>query len=970
MNRRNFIANSSMAVGATLLNSETILSNSTVKVDSFETNQKPANAKFIWNSDKNIGRNLYGNFVKKVELNDAVKEAVINIFADTSYQIFINGEFINQGPLRFDPRFPVFDSLDIKSYLKKGENIIAVQSNYFGMKTYKSIQNEAGFVAWGEIKTGKQKISLHTDDLNWICLDANERKLFAPKNSFALNPIDVFDQKGELKNWKKTFVKSFSYNKPVICKDQNKWGEFSKRALPYFDFKPLRDIDLVHILPLKEDEDIYSFSSPIIDFYEDKFDHHIRVPFSTYIYSDKDQKVSVTRFWGEYWLNNESIESTEIYLDDHNGKIISQWELKKGWNYLFGSVNPYIDEVNIYLGFPKDSGVTIRSVKDLNATTYFNYIDTPSTDIFYSSIATRTEPFNENETLSEIGGWKKSSSKRAAMNSFFDYGWINFGYPKTNINNIKIEQLKLPLSDYPFGVNILFDLKYTHLAIPKLKLRGVKNAIIDINYGELLNNDKKHIKQMFNNPIGDKIFCSEDEIEYIPNSSRGFRYVSITIKNISSENITIDNLDFLSANYPLPEIGYLQTSDPMLDSIWKMCALTQKANVEDAYDDCVMRERGMYIRDTVIQYHNNLALSGDHALMKRCLELYAQSADETGKFRAVFPNTGNYTIADFCLNAIDGFKIYLEQTNDEAFINKVWPDLTKNMLWFDKLSEERADLLLDADWNSKKGIEGHYGGFHGDLGIKNNYLDIHGIHCMFSCNYLIALKKMREMAIQLKKNDYVSYCTPKIEKLTKNIQEKFWDEKKKCFADNLERTTYSAHANIFASLAGVIKDEEQLKLVKKHVSYELRSLFVNGFSPSEGVLISPSFCFYIFEGLYKLELYDTAEKLMRDGWGWCLMQGLKTAPEYFSFESGLSLCHAWSASPLYFLSKNVLGIDFVDPLNVNKINIKVKTNSLAYAVGAYPHPKGVIKVKWHKSENGNLVYDSIDVPQGVEYEIV
>jgi hypothetical protein len=107
---------------------------------------------------------------------------------------------------------------------------------------------------------------------------------------------------------------------------------------------------------------------------------------------------------------------------------------------------------------------------------------------------------------------------------------------------------------------------------------------------------------------------------------------------------------------------------------------------------------------------------------------------------------------------------------------------------------------------------------------------------------------------------------------------------------------------------------------------------------------------------------ETAENLIRQGWGWCLAAGLRTCPEYFRIES--SLCHAWSASPTYYLSRKVLGIDFPKPADMNTVAIKVETASVQSAEGAWPHPRGTIRVKWHM-EGRKRVFDYVKVPRGV-----
>ena len=93
------------------------------------------NAKFIWCDMEGRGRNLFAFFRRTFSIHSIVKSAQIHIFADTCYQLFINGIFIDFGPIRFDPRFPRYDTYDIADFLKPGKNVIAIKVNHYGCKT-------------------------------------------------------------------------------------------------------------------------------------------------------------------------------------------------------------------------------------------------------------------------------------------------------------------------------------------------------------------------------------------------------------------------------------------------------------------------------------------------------------------------------------------------------------------------------------------------------------------------------------------------------------------------------------------------------------------------------------------------------------------------------------------------------------------------------------------------------------------
>lgn len=974
MHRRTFVSRSATGVAASYFlpglwldaQSEDMLPQK-VKV--------PQSAKFIWINGWDTSRNRYVNFRKSFELSSLPTEATFSIFADTSYQLFVNGEFVEFGPVRFDPRYPVYDTHDLSKYLKVGKNCIAIQANYFGCKVYKSIANVAGMICWGSAKAGNQVIDLSSNPALWKVAEAKEHSAYVNKMSFALNPADLFIQKDEIKKWNSEELNDTSWANAVAVKDQKKWGELTARPIPFMAGNSVSIQAVSSLLPLDIKEDRYSFFRPIPQFFEEnqgKRNNSNRqyVPYYTYIYSEKDQQINVGRYWGENWLNG--VEQKSGVATRRMGVRINEiWTLKKGWNYLFGKVVPYFDILTHYFAFPTNKGIWVSAHKDKSSPVLFKVGRPCSDELFNKYLQNKPLPFAEGETLSEIGGWQDITAEDKAQSPIWEVSWDFYDAPLEKTPSVdELQGYVFKKDFYPNGFYLLLDLDYMHLVLPQMHLQGVKGATIDITYSErMLTEDKQFL--YFNYQAGDRVVCSEDELKWMPTHPRGMRYCALTVRNTPGD-VVLKNLNFRSANYPVKKIGAFECSDPLLNEIWKACARTEEIVMEDAYVDCASRERGMYLRDTIIQYHNNLVAFGDQALMRRCMELYCQSPDATGKFRAVYPNTGDYTIADFSLNALEGLEAYYRQTGDKSLIKTYWNAIVNNMKWFDQLADERpADLLLDAEWHIKRKIKAHYGGFHGDLGIVPNYLSIKGIHCMFSCNYLISLKAAKYLADEIGMTAYSTYASARIKILEKSIFDLFWDEAKGCFADNDKKQTYSAHASLFAVRAGVPLSEKQRSRVRNKVKMDLRSLFVNGHDPDSGVYVSPSFAFYIFEGLYLLDLPEVAENLIRQGWSVPLIKGIKTTPEYFHFRDNNSLSHGWSASPMYYLSKNILGVQFPKAPNMNVIVVDVKAGSdIYFAKGKFPHPKGVVEIEWHLDENGKRIFDKLAAPAGVSIQTI
>ena len=208
--------------------------------------------------------------------------------------------------------------------------------------------------------------------------------------------------------------------------------------------------------------------------------------------------------------------------------------------------------------------------------------------------------------------------------------------------------------------------------------------------------------------------------------------------------------------------------------------------------------------------------------------------------------------------------------------------------------------------------------------------------------------------------------TKRIEVLEKSIPAAFWNEEKGLFSDNTEMKYFSPHASLFAVRAGVVSDDK-LKIIRKTLKPLLVPFFKNGYDGFGGVAFTGSIAYYMFDSLYKAGMPDIAESCMKEGWGWFLAKGLKTTPEHFDL--GASQCHAWASSPVYMMGRYILGVNFDIKEGLNNVTLDVKTDGVKWAKGAFPHPLGEIEVQWHKDGGGEIVYDRISAPDGVNVKI-
>ncbi len=108
-------------------------------------------AKWIWDKDNLTQNNVWMCFNKKVNLNEAPKELIAEISADSKYWLYINGQtVVFEGSVKrgADKNSGYYDSVDIAPYLKAGENSICALVWFWGaQKNYSySSSGQGGFI--------------------------------------------------------------------------------------------------------------------------------------------------------------------------------------------------------------------------------------------------------------------------------------------------------------------------------------------------------------------------------------------------------------------------------------------------------------------------------------------------------------------------------------------------------------------------------------------------------------------------------------------------------------------------------------------------------------------------------------------------------------------------------------------------------------------------------------------------------
>ena len=156
--------------------------------------------------------------------------------------------------------------------------------------------------------------------------------------------------------------------------------------------------------------------------------------------------------------------------------------------------------------------------------------------------------------------------------------------------------------------------------------------------------------------------------------------------------VQIQNLRVLEERYPVPQRGTFASSDPLLDRIWQIGVDTLRPNMTDAYTDTPWRERGQWWGDAYVEFQVNRVAFGDTALLRRGLILMAE-AFNNGEPEALAPNGEGIRMLDYGMLWVQALRDYWQLTGDRATVLRVYIPLRELMAYLQGYEHPDTGLL-------------------------------------------------------------------------------------------------------------------------------------------------------------------------------------------------------------------------------------------------------------------------------------
>lgn len=889
---------------------------------------------YVWINDSGEGRQEYAYFRNEFDIlgDRKIDKAEIHLYASSHFALYVNGQYVQFGPIRSYPHHPYYDSFDIASLLRPGKNVIAVKAMVNGIETFQVPCHTGAFIAWGEVSTGSTTVSLNTPG-NWMCRSANGYHPLSPRFSFAKGPVEVYDARKEPDDWLAETIHKEYWIAPVLLKEQSAYGQLMPRTIPYLTQDVLSPKFRMNELDISTTEKIIHF-----DLLADDKIHNsgekVQVVAYTYIHSSSSQAIDMSVGEGDFWLNGEKVEVKEEGSKPFLRK--AKTKLEHGWNLLSTRQETAWGSLHCMVGLPVDANLTVSPDEKPEDKRYWKVSEPLSEDQYrlFDGKALLPE-FSKRALLS----WQSHGEQDGMANPAREIAWMDIS--KKEVDPFKISGFTIPSGE---DKALVFDMGGVKLGRIFLDIEAPEGTIIDLTWSEDLRDSLVTLYKRTQINAGARFISRSGKQHFETFKPYGLRYLQLTIRN-HREPVFIEKAGMISQHYPFVKRGSFECSDPLMNDIWEMGWRTLLVCAEDAYTDTPFRERGHYAGDMFPQFATTLSTSGDPLLAKHTIRMI------TDMYEKKYRHEEEIRLEDYPLINILVAAWYIRMFKDRDFASELYPIF---------------DYFMKG-WHERKGKEGLYTALR--VFFEWIQIDKTATLTSFQVNMHAAFSEMAFLAGELGLTGDATVYRKWADETAETIREKMWDDERGSFFDGIKEGEYlptrfpgsSAYPSLWG--IGTLQQEERL------AAYFADALIHIGPPVNRHQLTTPYGGFYALASLYRHENAALAEQFIRKHWGKMVYEANDLTWEDFNRNSHSTMSHAWSSAPTYYLSSQVLGValGFPGTASPDTIHIQPQSENIQWAKGTVPHPAGDVWVSW-KIEGNKLLLD-YKAPQGVPVKV-
>ena len=426
---------------------------------------------------------------------------------------------------------------------------------------------------------------------------------------------------------------------------------------------------------------------------------------------------------------------------------------------------------------------------------------------------------------------------------------------------------------------VLYDLGKEEVGLLSFSLHSSCEQNITVAFGEHIADGQ--VRQI----LGNRNFSMEyraakgENVFFNPFRRFGCRYLQVRSEfPVEIQKMAIAPTMYIVGTKKRPALTKLQ------NRIYDICEETLHLCMHEHYEDCPWREQAMYAMDSRNQMLCGYYAFGEYDFPKACLELISKDNRKDGLLSICYPMRDDFVIVSFSLHYITACREYLDHSGDKEFLATIYPKLKSIIDAF----TNRIESGLFVNFVG----EGYWNFYEWKDALVNWGMPISDCDLLANSLLSIALQNMAVIAHALSIENHYS---EQAAKLNNRILETFWNDEKGVFYNYTNHDSYSQLGNSLAILCGAVPDGQAEQLCEKILN------------DPEMTSISLSMRCFLNDALLKIDrekykpiVLEQIEKLYTPMLAFGSTTVWETEIGESDFENAASLCHGWSAMPIYY----------------------------------------------------------------------
>lgn len=431
------------------------------------------------------------------------------------------------------------------------------------------------------------------------------------------------------------------------------------------------------------------------------------------------------------------------------------------------------------------------------------------------------------------------------------------------------------------GVYVIVDLQKERAGCLELDIEVEEDCLIDIGYGEHLD-DLRVRSFVGGRHFGCSYYAVKGSNHFIHYLTRlAGRYLQL---HFYTARVTIRYVGLRETPYPLRIMKQPAGLDALERRIYATGVETLQLCMHEHYEDCPWREQALYAMDSRTQMLAGYGAFREYAFPKASLRLLGMGIRPDGLLELCAPARVPVVIPVFSLMWVVSLQEYVTQSGDVVFGKKWFPTAKIIMETFDQRMKNGLISLFSGKgyWNFYEWSDG----LDGTAALPET-----GTDCLVNLFYAYALQRYCTFAEALGECEEQKRVRKQYDCLKEAINRAFWDKKQAGYCISQEDSRCPELVQALAVISG-IGSPHRNKLIAglANSSFSPRATLSSKIFTYEALLTEPS-------------VYPIIRSEIKEIWGKMLFAGAtsfwETEKGADDFDNAGSLCHGWSAVPVY-----------------------------------------------------------------------